>query len=83
MTVLIIAFVPLVYSILKSALFPFSHMKIIKSLDKELSFKDKIAKYKKDNRYKFFTFGYVLKIILAVFLGYLILNTYQSVRSTN
>lgn len=83
MTILIIVVLPLLYSLLKSALFPFSHIKSLSQLEKEPRFKAKILKYKKENRFKFLTFGYVLKLVLAIFLGYLIYNTHRAVKSSN
>lgn len=61
-TLLIIAFLPLAYSILKTILAPFSHIPTLNELEKKRQFRDKIQRFKKENRYNYITFKFVLKV---------------------
>ena len=61
-TILIIIFLPLLYSIIKTIFNPFSHIPTLDELEKKRQFRDKIKKFKKDNRYNFITFKFVLKV---------------------
>jgi hypothetical protein len=61
-TILIIIFLPLCYSILKTIINPFSHIPTLDELEKKKQFRDKIEKFKKDNRYNYLTFKFALKV---------------------
>jgi hypothetical protein len=61
-TLLIIAFLPLCYSIVKTILYPFSHIPTLDDLEKKRQFRDKIQKFKKENRYNYITFKFGLKV---------------------
>lgn len=65
MTVLIIVGLPLGWSILKTITNPFSHIPTLSELEKKRQFRDKIAKFKKENKYGFITFRFVLKVKIS------------------
>lgn len=61
-TLLIIAVIPLGWSILRTMLDPFSHIPTLGELERKRQFRDKIQKFKKDNKYSYLTFKFVLKV---------------------
>lgn len=65
-TILIIVVVPLGWSLFKTLLNPFSHIPTLSQLEQKRQFRDKIAKFKKENRYTFLTFKFVLKVKDAI-----------------
>ena len=62
MTILIIVVLPLAYSIIKTIANPFSHIPNLSEVEKKRQFRDKISKFKKENRYAYITFKFVLKV---------------------
>ena len=61
-TVLIIGVLPLGWSLLKTVTSPFSHIPTLSEVEKKRQFRDKIAKFKKENRFNYITFGFFLKV---------------------
>ena len=65
-TVLIIVGIPLGWSIIKTIFSPFSHIPSLPVLEKKRQFRDKIDKFKRENKYAFITFRFVLKVRLYI-----------------
>ena len=61
-TILILVVVPLGYNIAKTILNPFSHIPTLSELEKKRQFRDKISKFKKENKYNYISFKFVLKV---------------------
>ena len=57
---------PLFYNIIKAFFNPFGHIPRLKDIETKPQFAKKIVKFKKENRYKFVTFWFVVKVLLAV-----------------
>lgn len=62
MTVLIIVGIPLGWSIIKTVSNPFSHIPSLPELEKKRQFRDKIAKFRRENKFSFVTFRFILKV---------------------
>jgi preprotein translocase subunit Sec63 len=70
MTILIIVVIPLTYSLLKTIFNPFSHIPTLSDLEKRRQFRDKISKFKKENKYSYITFKFILKVLLLALILY-------------
>lgn len=62
--------IPLAYSIIRTILNPFSHIPTLSELEKKRQFRDKISKFKKENKYSYITFKFVLKVVLLALILY-------------
>lgn len=63
-TLLVIAIVPLGYSILKTIFNPFGRFPNVTHLQEKRQFREKIDRFKKEHRYSYITCGFVFKILL-------------------
>lgn len=81
-TILIILACPLAYSLLSAVLRPFSHIPQLDDLQKKRHFRDKIARFKKENRHAYFTFKFVLKTVVLVAMLAAILHCAQAILSS-
>ena len=50
------------WSILKTVLNPFHHNPNFQEIEKNILFRDKIVNFKKENRFRFVTFKFILKV---------------------
>lgn len=61
---------PLFYNIIKAFFNPFGHIPRLKDIETKPQFAKKIVKFKKENRYKFVTFWFVVKVSALLFVGF-------------
>ena len=61
---------PLFYNIIKAFFNPFGHIPRLKDIETKPQFAKKIVKFKKENRYKFVTFWFVVKVSAFLFVGF-------------
>jgi translocation protein SEC63 len=78
-TMLLIVGLPLGWSILFTFLNPFSHIPSLSLLEKKRQFRDKIIKFKRSNRFSFFTFKFVLKLLLLCGIAYGLVRCTQTI----
>lgn len=65
-TLLLVIAVPLLYTVIRTILNPFRHLPNLKEIETKKQFSEKIARFKKDNKYNFITIGFVLKVVLYI-----------------
>lgn len=65
-TMLLLIAIPLFYNIIKALLNPFGHIPRLKEIEDKPQFVKKIAKFKKENKYKFVNCWFIVKVLLAI-----------------
>lgn len=75
-TILILVSVPLLYTIIKPILNPFGYIPRLKDIENKPQFSKKIAKFKKENRYKFVTCWFVVKVHQYLIVDYFSCHCY-------
>jgi hypothetical protein len=63
---LLLLLAPLVYSIARQLLNPFGYVPRLKEMEQEPQFQSKLAIFKRENRYKFVTCWFVLKVSMML-----------------
>lgn len=69
-TLLLVIVIPLFYTVIRTILNPFRHLPNLKDIENKKQFQEKIARFKKDNRYSYLTVGFVVKVLLHQFKDY-------------
>ena len=63
-TLLLVIALPLLYTVIRTILNPFRHLPNLKEIEQKKQFQDKIARFKKENKYSYVTVGFVFKVFL-------------------
>ena len=62
-TILLLVFLPLTYSVIKTVLNPFGHIPHLKEIEKKPHFIKKITKFKKENRLNYLSCWFIFKVL--------------------